>query len=100
MEGEEAMNWLWQPYQPTASDVAATVEDFLAGTGDPHDWDDFTSIEITNDPYLEGIRLKCVDIRRTHPPVPGSLAYCSQQGMDVLKEIVSELRARRDTLAD
>lgn len=88
------MNWLWRSYQPTSEDVAATVEAFLAGAGDPHDWDDFTSIEIKHDPYLEGIRLKCVDIRRTHPPEPGAQAYCNQQGMEVLREIVRELRSR------
>lgn len=88
------MNWHGRSYRPTAGEVAATVEDFLAGEGNPHDWDDFTSIEIRHDSYLEGIRLQCVDIRRAYPPEPGSHSYCNQQGMAILRDIVSELRSR------
>jgi hypothetical protein len=39
----------------TALDVEGYLRDFLEGTGGPWDWDDFTSIPIT-DPSLEAIR--------------------------------------------
>lgn len=37
------------------ADVAGYIDDFLEGHGKPFDWDDFTSIEIT-DPALDAIR--------------------------------------------
>jgi len=39
----------------TAQEVESYLRDFLDGTGGDWDWDDFTSIPIT-DPTLEGIR--------------------------------------------
>ena len=39
----------------TAEDVERYLRDFRQGTGGDWDWDDFTSIPIT-DPLLEGIR--------------------------------------------
>lgn len=39
----------------TAQEVASFLRDFLEGTGGDGDWDDFTSIPIT-DPALDGIR--------------------------------------------
>lgn len=39
----------------TAGEVEAYLRDFLDGTGGAWDWDDFTSIEIT-DPELDAIR--------------------------------------------
>src|SRR5258707_1029031 len=39
----------------TARDVEGYLQDFLDGNGGDWDWDDFTSIPIT-DPTLEGIR--------------------------------------------
>lgn len=39
----------------TPSDVASYLEDWIECTGGEWDWDDFTSIPIT-DPVLEGVR--------------------------------------------
>ena len=39
----------------TARDVEAYLRDFLEGTGGDWDWDDFTSVKIT-DPSLDAIR--------------------------------------------
>lgn len=39
----------------TPSDVASYLEDWIEGKGGEWDWDDFTSIPIT-DPFLESVR--------------------------------------------
>ncbi len=43
----------------TADDVAGYLEEFVEGKGGPWDWDDFTSIPIT-DPQLEAIRIEAL----------------------------------------
>jgi len=45
----------------TAQDVEAYLQDFLDGRGGEWDWDDFTSIPIT-DPELEDIRRGALDV--------------------------------------
>ncbi|HSC17648.1 MAG TPA: hypothetical protein VLC74_01930 [Rhizomicrobium sp.] len=46
----------------SASDVAGFLRDFIAGTGGQWDWDDFTSIPIT-DTALDAIRAEAEMIR-------------------------------------
>ena len=45
----------------TARDVEGHLRDFLEGTGRDWDWDDFTSIPIT-DPSLEAIRQEAASV--------------------------------------
>jgi hypothetical protein len=40
----------------TKQEVTRYIQDFLDGTGEDWDWDDFNGIPISNDPHLEQIR--------------------------------------------
>ena len=59
-------------------EVAKYIEDFIRGTGDYRDWDEFTSVRI-RDPYLDRIRQDCIDAT-SNPPA--------------LRALLEELRAR------
>ena len=74
----------------TAEEVANTIEGFVNGTGNQWDWDGFTSIRL-DDPELEAIRKKVVDLPVEFPPAnPGD--YCSAAGMEKMRQMVAELR--------
>jgi hypothetical protein len=47
-------------------EVADFIENHVHGTEGPHDWDDFTSIPIS-DRRLNAIRLRCVQLDDEHP---------------------------------
>ncbi|PYK29532.1 MAG: hypothetical protein DME57_10020 [Verrucomicrobia bacterium] len=74
----------------TPEEVANTIESFVNGAGDQWAWDGFISIRI-DDPELEAIRKKCVAIRDEFPP-SDPRAYCSEAGLDAMRQIVEELR--------
>jgi hypothetical protein len=82
-----------KPYVRTREEVAQTIEDFLLDCGGDWAWDDFLSIPLEGDGYLEGIRLRCGDVREEFPPARGERAYCNEEGLRVLWELVAELRA-------
>ena len=44
------------------------------------------------DPELEKIRLTCGILRETHPPKQKN-QYCSEEGIEILREIVRGLRS-------
>ena len=55
-----------RPMKRTPDEVADYLRDFIGGTGDEWDWDDFVSIRIA-DPRLDSIRLrasKFPDVRK------------------------------------
>jgi len=66
----------------TARDVENYLRDFLEGTGDEWDWDDFTSIPIT-DPKLE-------DLREEAELVPLPL---NAEGEATLRRLLREVRS-------
>jgi hypothetical protein len=66
----------------TAQDVESYLRDFLEGTGRDWDWDDFTSIPIT-DPKLEGIRKEAAFL-----PLP-----LDAEGEATLRRLLEEVRA-------
>jgi hypothetical protein len=76
----------------TREQVAETIEGFVNGTGNQWDWDGFTSIRI-DDPELEKIRQRCISVRDEFPPEKPS-DYCSPAGMEVMRKLAGELRAR------
>lgn len=92
------MKWLKRflpkPFHRSKSEVAKYIEDFLIGKGEPYDWDDFISIPIGDDPYLEGIRLQCGGLRDEYPPPPGVRAYCDDRGIQILRELLEELQQK------
>ena len=66
----------------TAKDVESYLRGFLEGTGGDWDWDDFTSIPIT-DPTLDGIREEAAFL-----PLP-----LDAEGEATLRWLLEEVRA-------
>jgi hypothetical protein len=75
--------------QRTPNEVAQYIENFLTGKGGAWDWDDFTSVPITN-PNLEAIRIKCGEVSFTHPSTQGH--WCNQAGLEILRDLAAKLR--------
>ena len=76
----------------TREQVANTIEGFVNGGDNQWDWDGFTSIRI-DDPELEAIRQRCIAVRDEFPPEKPS-DYCSPAGLEAMRKMVGELRAR------
>jgi hypothetical protein len=70
--------------------VASTIESFLEGAGGPWDWDEFLSVPI-GEPDLDKIRLRCAHLGEEFPP-DRSGRFCGEGGIQVLRELVSQLR--------
>ena len=79
----------------TPEEVANTIDGFVNCTGNQWAWDGFTSIRI-DDPDLEAIRQKCVNMPIEHPPAHPR-DYCNPEGMEKMRQMASELRARSGT---
>lgn len=75
----------------TAEEVANTIEGFVNGTGNQWDWDGFTSIRL-DDPELEAIRKEIVALPVEYPPSDPK-DYCSEAGMEKMRQMVQNLRA-------
>jgi hypothetical protein len=76
----------------SADAVASVLQGFVDGTGEPWEWDDFTSVRI-REPRLDAIRMRCATLPVTYPPTQEG-HYCSDEGMRVLTEIIRSLRER------
>ena|ERR1700734_583893 len=76
----------------TTEDVIQEISKFLNGAGAAHDWDDFISIAI-NDQRLDAIRIECSDLRDKYPPGT-QRQYCSDEGLERLKEILRDLKSK------
>ncbi len=74
----------------TAEEVASVIEGFVSGRGNQWAWDGFTSIRL-DDPELESIRQEIVALPTEFPPSnPGD--YCSEAGMDKMRQLLRNLR--------
>lgn len=74
-------------------EVAQILEDFIEGRGSPRAWDDFLSVTDVADERLEEIQRHCNLLSEEFPPdKPGR--YCSEQGRDVIRRYIAELRGR------
>jgi hypothetical protein len=80
------------PMKRTPEEVANTIEGFVNGTDNQWAWDGFTSIRL-DDPELEAIRQKVVSLPVEFPP-SNPRAYCSEAGLDRMRQIVRDLRER------
>ena len=69
--------------------LADIIERFLDGTGGRWDWDDFTSLSIT-DPELDAIRVRCGQLY-DEPTYAGR--YCGPEGMVEIRRIIEKLRS-------
>jgi hypothetical protein len=81
--------------QLTKFEVATIIEQFLDGGGGRWDWDDFCSFAIL-DPYLDAIRVRCCALQQTHPS-NARTRYCNDQGMAILRSLVTELRSAQQS---
>lgn len=71
-------------------DVLNVIKSFVNGTGGEWDWDDFISIPIKDDPFLEEIRKKCAALPEEFPANKKG-QYCSEEGFEVLKGYIRML---------
>ncbi len=74
-------------------DVAHILEDFLEGGGHPLAWDGFTLGSRFDDERLEQIRLRCAGLSQEFPPTRLG-EYCNEQGREVIRRYIEELRRR------
>ena len=72
-------------------DVAQILENFLEGTGGAWDWDDFISVGKVADERLEQIQRHVNLLSDEFPPEKAG-QYCSEQGRDVIRSYIAELR--------
>jgi hypothetical protein len=78
-------------YKLSNQEVAQILEDFLEGRGSRWAWDDFTLGMSFEDKNLEEIRIRCVGLSKEFPPNNPN-EYCSEQGRDVLRSYIQQLR--------
>ena len=76
----------------TREEVADTIDGFINGSGRQWDWDGFTSIRIDN-PELEAIRKKVVALPVEYPASTVK-DYCSEAGIQVMRNMLQELRSQ------
>jgi hypothetical protein len=68
----------------TRREIADVIDAFLDGTGGERDWNDFTSVYL-DDPELDAVRQRCVDIRDEFPP-KHERRYCGDEGSESFVE--------------
>jgi hypothetical protein len=79
----------------TRKDAADLIARFLNGTHrNPWEWDDFVS-ERKSDPIIESVRLRCALLWQEFPP-PVKSQYCSDEGLEVLRQLEANLRRASD----
>jgi hypothetical protein len=76
----------------SAEEVANVLERFVEGTGRHWEWDDYSLGMSFKDKRLEEIRVRCVGLSFEFPP-DGPGKYCNEQGIQVIRNFVQELRA-------
>ena len=72
------------------ADVADTIERFVDGICSQYEWDDFCSVPII-DFHLDAIRMRCANLPKEFPPIERR-HYCSPAGIEMLRQIVRQLR--------
>jgi len=74
-------------------EVAEILENFLEGAGGRWDWDDFISVADVADERLKRIQQHVNLLSEEFPPEkPGE--YCNEQGREVIRRYIEELRRR------
>jgi hypothetical protein len=79
-------------------EAANAIEAFVDNRGGPLDWDDFTSGK-ERDSYLEAVRIRCCTMPDEYPTKQKG-HYCSDEGMQVLRALAAEVRAKIPSLPD
>jgi len=70
---------------PSRSEIAETITDFLENRGGEYDWDDFTTYPL-KDPELEKIRKDCYEVCVRYPS-RSKTKWCSDEGVQELRRI-------------
>jgi hypothetical protein len=90
------LNWLSKKKnRKTPEEVATIIESFIQGRGGCSDWDDFISVSIHDD-SLDWYRYRCATLPVEYPTtIRGQ--YCNEEGIEVVRNMVSELRAKKNS---
>lgn len=78
---------------PTREEIIQIITNFLEDKGDDYEWDDFTTIPLKT-PELEKIRRNCYEVYCQYPSGRRD-KWCSDKGIERLKEILSEVQSER-----
>ena len=84
-----------KPIGRSRAEVADTIERFIDGICSRWDWDDFCAAPMI-DPQLDRIRLRCAGLSQEFPSIQKG-HYCNEAGIDVMREMVLELRLPKDS---
>jgi hypothetical protein len=76
-------------YTETHQYVVQSIRDFLDGTGGDWDWGDFISLRLDY-ADLDEVRKFCLGLPYDYPP-QNKVEYCSEQGIEALRQKFSEL---------
>lgn len=74
----------------TSKDVVDALEEFINGP-DRDDWDMFIIYPI-NEPSLEDIRRRCIQIGKDFPPANETQDFCNPEGVEAIKKILVEVK--------
>ena len=70
-------------------EAMVTIREFLDGTGNMWEWDDFLSVP-PRDPAVIAIQGFCRQLRADYPPL-NTRDYCSAAGKDRLRTFIANL---------
>ncbi len=84
-------------YRIQAEQVKSILEMVLCGQASSNDWQLFLSFEIRDNPYLDDIRKRCVEIDELEYRNPGTNIYLfTSSGLEQLRELLTELTCHMD----
>ncbi|MCE2028249.1 hypothetical protein [Sessilibacter corallicola] len=79
-------------YRIQAQQVKSILEMVLCGQATSNDWNLFLAFEIRDNPYLDTIRKRCVEIDESEFRDPGTKTYLfTAKGLEQLRELLNEL---------
>lgn len=79
-----------------ASDLILALENFLYGWN--HDTWNLIIYDEINDPYLENIRQRCLEVGRQFPPENKGQDFCNEKGREEIRNILDELKSHQEQL--
>ena len=75
------------------TEVAETLERFVAGTVEPWEWDDFMATKFSDDSYISELQARVSSLDIEFPPTQTGV-YCGPEGVGVMLEYAKELRSK------
>jgi hypothetical protein len=80
----------------TRDEVAYLIERFLKGEIDPWEWENFVHCT-SSDSLVKEVHDTCLNLPKKFPPKTAH-EYCSEEGVNVLVELVTRLRTEKRPL--